>query len=209
MKGSDMFSRVTMGSASAIVVMLGCILVGLSSGAHAGAGEEEKLKALQRALAAPVDKGEEFSAKAIVFDRDGEAGAARADAAKQPAGDVDCASVQPDAKTTAVDFEIQFKSGSAALSPVSENTLVQIAKVLALTPDRCVLVEGHTDAKGNADVNLKLSRDRANTVVNYIVSKAGIKRSRLIPEGKGSTEPLQNLDPRDSKNRRVVFKVVG
>jgi flagellar motor protein MotB len=47
------------------------------------------------------------------------------------------------------------------------------------------------------------------SVVKFIVEKAGLDASRLVPVGKGPTEPLSNLDPRDAKNRRVVFKVVG
>lgn len=191
------------------IATLGCVVALVSSVAFAAdANEKAKLKALERALATPVEQTEEFSQKAIVFDKDQDAGAAKPPVAAA-AGSMDCSQLPSDIKTTAVDFEIQFKLGSADLSPVSENTLVQIAKILALTPERCVFVEGHTDAKGNADANLKLSRERANTVANYIVSKAGINRSRLITEGKGSSEPLRNLDPRDSKNRRVVFKVVG
>jgi outer membrane protein OmpA-like peptidoglycan-associated protein len=86
--------------------------------------------------------------------------------------------------------------------------LSQIAKVLALSPDRCVIVEGHTDSTGNYDKNMSLSRDRANSVVNFITVRNGIDRRRLVPVGKGSSDPMPNLDSRDSKNRRVVFKVV-
>jgi len=92
---------------------------------------------------------------------------------------------------------------------VSENTLQQIAKILALTPERCVFVEGHTDAIGRPDANMRLSRDRAETVVRFITDRAGVLCSRLITVGKGSTETLKNLSPTDPKNRRVVFKVVS
>jgi outer membrane protein OmpA-like peptidoglycan-associated protein len=112
-------------------------------------------------------------------------------------------------KANAVDFAIQFQVGSARVSPASEATLGSIAKILAMAPDRCVLVEGHTDATGNFDKNMALSRDRAGSVVNYIAEKAGIERNRLVPQGKGSTDPAPGLDPRDPKNRRVVFKVVA
>ena len=114
-----------------------------------------------------------------------------------------------DAKAITVDFAIQFKVGSADVAPASEDTLRQISKILALSPDRCVLVEGHTDASGNADANMTLSRERAGSVVKFIVERAGMDRNRLVAIGKGPNEPLKNLDPRDPKNRRVVFKVVG
>ena len=112
-------------------------------------------------------------------------------------------------RATAVQFPIQFRPGSANITPASGNTLIEIAKILSLTPDRCIIVEGHTDAEGNADRNMALSRDRANSVVKFISDKGAVERRRLVPVGKGSTDPLKDLDPRDSRNRRVVFKVVA
>jgi outer membrane protein OmpA-like peptidoglycan-associated protein len=55
---------------------------------------------------------------------------------------------------------------------------------------------------------MALSRDRANAVVIFIATRHGIDRKRFVPVGKGSTETMPNLDARDPKNRRVVFKVV-
>lgn len=189
--------------------VLSCVLACAFTGsAIADQSEQSKLKALQRALAAPQEQPEEFSAKSIVFDKDAESPAATVQAPQRAAAG-DCALSSSDVATTSVDFQIQFKLGSAELSPVSENTLQQIAKILALTPERCVFVEGHTDATGRPDANMRLSRDRAETVVRFITDRAGVLRSRLITVGKGSTETLKNLSPTDPKNRRVVFKVVS
>ena len=169
------------------------------------------LAAFWPATPAPIKKPR---TRAIVFDNDAGATAAPATATAavsetKPARIGDCAALPADVKTTPVDFAIQFKSGSADLAPASEETLRQIAKILALSPDRCILVEGHTDAVGNFEKNMALSKDRSSSVVKFIVEKAGMDASRLVPIGKGQTEPVKNTDPRDSKNRRVVFKVVG
>lgn len=177
-----------------------------------GAGDEAKLKELERAMNAPVEGGvvKKPRTRAIVFDNDPASSEAAAPANQPKAASAsDCSSLSPDVKATAVDFSIQFKVGSAEVAPASEDVLRQISKILALSPDRCVLVEGHTDASGSADKNMSLSRDRAGSVVKFIVEKTGMDRNRLVPVGKGSSDPLKNLDPRDSKNRRVVFKVVG
>lgn len=181
--------------------------------------ESLKLKELERALSAPQEGAQIGSApkakmrtRAIVFDNEPETApaATTAEPAKVAAASApDCSSVSPDAKLVGVDFQIQFNVGSATISPSSEATLTQIAKILALSPNRCVLVEGHTDASGNADKNIALSRDRAASVVNFIADRNGVDRKRLMPVGKGSGDPLKNLDPRDPKNRRVVFKVVA
>lgn len=192
--------------------------------AYADDDSKSKLEELKRAMAAPQDGAHEIGTadsgtkkkirtRAIVFDNEPQAAAPGAPAAElakasKPVAKGDCSSLPPDVKANAVDFPIQFKVGSAEISATSEMTLNEIAKILSLSPERCVLVEGHTDATGNADKNMVLSRERANSVVNYISDKAGIDRSRVIPSGKGSSDPLKNLDPRDPKNRRVVFKVV-
>jgi outer membrane protein OmpA-like peptidoglycan-associated protein len=191
-------------------LLCGLMLLAMGSGQAVAADDEAaKLEALQRAMTAPGD-GEPAKKKvrtrAIVFDN---AGSAPAASAAAPAGALDCASLPPDVKANAVDFSIQFQVGSAKVSPASEATLGSIAKILALAPDRCVIVEGHTDATGNADKNMALSRDRAGSVVNYIAEKAGIERKRLVPLGKGSSSPAAGLAPTDPKNRRVVFKVVA
>lgn len=191
-------------------LMCGLMLLAMGSGQSVAAGDEAaKLEALQRAMTAPGD-GEPAKKKvrtrAIVFDNAGSPAAAGAQA---PAAALDCASLPPDVRANAVDFAIQFQVGSARISPASEATLGSIAKILALAPDRCVIVEGHTDATGNADKNMALSRDRAGSVVNYISEKAGVDRKRLVPFGKGSSSPATGLAPNDPKNRRVVFKVVA
>ncbi|QDX82198.1 hypothetical protein B9N43_13650 [Denitratisoma sp. DHT3] len=168
-----------------------------------------KLEELKRAMSVPGGEGapakKKMRTRAIVMDSDPQPEETPAPRGGAP---VDCASISPDVKANAVDFAIQFRVGRAELSPVSENTLIEIGKILALSPERCVLVEGHTDVSGNAEKNLVLSRERAASVVKFISDHGGVDRKRLVPIGKGSSDPLKNLDPRDPKNRRVVFKVV-
>jgi outer membrane protein OmpA-like peptidoglycan-associated protein len=196
-------------------VLIGLMLIA-GVGVAQAASDDEKLKELERAMNAPSETGMQkpkMRTRAIVFDNQPQAGdpAASQPAQAQPqaaAGPRDCASLSPDVRAVGVDFAIQFNAGSATVSPASEGTLSQISKVLALSPDRCVIVEGHTDVSGNFDKNMALSRDRATSVVNFISTRNGIDRKRLVPVGKGSTETMQNLDARDPKNRRVVFKVV-
>ena len=178
-------------------------------------GDELKLKELEQAIKGQIEVAPAEMAppkkrtRAIVFDNDAGQESAPAAAAQTRTKSVDCASLPPDVRAVQVDFAIQFKVGSADVAPSSEDTLRQIAKILSLAPDRCVLVEGHSDSTGNFDMNMSLSKERAGSVVRYIVDRAGIDRSRLVSSGKGSTEPLKTLDPRDARNRRVVFKVVG
>ena len=173
----------------------------------AHADDTAKLKELERAMTAPASHdgavGKKVRSRAIVFD------SADSGSTGQAGGKMDCGSLGGDVRADPIDFTIQFKVGSSEVAASSEGLLLQISKLLALSPDRCVLVEGHTDASGNADKNQVLSRDRATSVVKFIAEKGGIDRVRLVPVGKGSSDPMKNLDARDPKNRRVVFKVVA
>jgi outer membrane protein OmpA-like peptidoglycan-associated protein len=188
-------------------------LVTLSNGAvvwpaFAAGDDASSLEELKRAMSEPSEAPKKKRTRAIVFD--GDAAPAPAGAPSIGGGSaLDCAALPPDAKATSVQFPIQFRPGSAVITPASGSTLGEIAKILSLTPDRCVIVEGHTDAEGNPDKNLALSRDRASAVVKFIVDKGSVERKRLVPVGKGSTDPLKDMDPRDARNRRVVFKVVA
>ncbi|MDS4014137.1 MAG: OmpA family protein [Candidatus Accumulibacter sp.] len=191
-------------------VALVSLVNGVSFAPLATAADDDAsgLEELRRAMTEPSEAPKKKRTRAIVFDGD----AAQAQPGAAPAasgGGADCAALPPDVRATAVQFPIQFRPGSAVITPGSGNTLTEIGKILALTPDRCVIVEGHTDAEGNPEKNMALSRERANAVVKFIVDKGSVERKRLVPVGKGSTDPLRDLDPRDAKNRRVVFKVVA
>lgn len=187
------------------------VLCGVLGSANAST-EEEKLKELERAMNAPSEAGvvkPKARTRAIVFDSQpaGMESAAPAPSSSAPPVARDCFQLPPEVHSTGVDFPIQFNVGSATISPASESTLNLIAKSLSLN-ERCIIVEGHTDSSGNYDRNLQLSRERAESVINFLTSRSGIDRRRLVPIGKGSSDTLRNLDARDPRNRRVVFKVV-
>lgn len=114
-----------------------------------------------------------------------------------------------DVQTTAVDLSIRFELSSAAISPESASVLDSMAKILALAPTRCVLVEGYSDASGKDAKNLALSHERAVAVVEYLVGKGGLDRNMLVPLGKGAQSSGQAFAATDPRNRRVIFRVVA
>ena len=89
-------------------------------------------------------------------------------------------------------------------------------KILVFNPDIIVEVSSHTDDKGTDDYNLKLSQKRAESVVNYMISK-GIDKSRIKAIGYGESSPIapnKNENGSDNpegraKNRRTDFKIIG
>lgn len=99
---------------------------------------------------------------------------------------------------------IQFDFDSVRVRPESRQALANLAQALqspALMGSRFA-VEGHTDAKGSADYNLKLSQRRAEAVRDYLGTQ-GVATARLTSAGLGDTE-LANPDaPFAAENRRV------
>ncbi len=104
---------------------------------------------------------------------------------------------------------IEFKVATAELTGVSFATLDKLVKILSDDKSLNVELAGHTDSDGPAAANMKISQQRAEACVKYIVSK-GIDASRLKAKGYGETMPLvpNTTAENKAKNRRVEFKFI-
>jgi outer membrane protein OmpA-like peptidoglycan-associated protein len=105
--------------------------------------------------------------------------------------------------------QVKFVTGSAKLSRASNKLLDNIARVLLSHLEIWkVRVEGHTDNVGKPAKNLKLSQDRAESVVKYLTKK-GVAAERLEATGYGDTKPLEDNKTAKGKaaNRRVEFNI--
>jgi outer membrane protein OmpA-like peptidoglycan-associated protein len=102
---------------------------------------------------------------------------------------------------------ITFATGSADLTPETLQVLQTVAK--ALQSDRLAgftfRIEGHADPRGTPEYNLKLSEERAQSVVAYLTGKLGVLPERLQPVGKGASELLNPQKPDSIENRRVTI----
>lgn len=103
---------------------------------------------------------------------------------------------------------IQFAVNSAELSTASKENLNNLAKTLNKYKDTNILVEGHTDATGTHDYNMKLSERRANSVADYL-SSIGVARKRVTTEGYGPDQPVSDngSDYGRQQNRRVEVAI--
>ena len=104
-------------------------------------------------------------------------------------------------------LDVQFASGSARLQPGSAPALDRAARVLLDNPSLRVEVAGHTDATGDAQQNVRLSRLRAEAVRQYLVDR-GVAPQRLVAQGYGSTRPRAqgNTAAAHAQNRRVELR---
>ena len=97
---------------------------------------------------------------------------------------------------------IQFDLDKATLRPESYFQLHELLAELKRKPGLNVEIRGYTDSSGSETHNLQLSKARAKTVADYLIS-SGIDRSRITYGGYGSADPLPVTDP--ALNRRVEF----
>ncbi len=108
---------------------------------------------------------------------------------------------------------VQFKSGSAILTPAAEHTLDVLGRALT-SADLSAFrfrIEGHTDTVGNPDTNRSLSQQRADAVVSYLEEKFGMASAKLQAVGVGSDQllvPTPDQTP-EPKNRAVKIVNLG
>ncbi|RLD58901.1 MAG: OmpA family protein [Bacteroidetes bacterium] len=101
---------------------------------------------------------------------------------------------------------IRFDVNKATIKPESMGAINKIYKILNEHPDLDFSVEGHTDGDGDEANNQKLSEDRAEAVMDKLISM-GISADRLSYKGFGESKPLYpNTTPEGkANNRRVEF----
>lgn len=109
---------------------------------------------------------------------------------------------------------IYYDTGSSKCRAAALPDLEKLVKFLKDNPALKIEIDSHTDSRGNAARNLKLSQARAQEVVNYL-QKSGIEKSRLAPKGYGATRLVNGCvagvkctEARHEQNRRTEFKVV-
>ena len=103
------------------------------------------------------------------------------------------------------DSGILFDTNKAILNTASKNSLSKFSQVMKNNSTCYVDVYGHTDSTGNDGINIPLSQNRAQSVVNYLES-CGVPASQIQKiEGKGSSEPVADNSTKAGRqqNRRV------
>ena len=104
---------------------------------------------------------------------------------------------------------LRFRSGKADLVDASVTAVGMLAMIIR-TCNGVVEVAGHTDAKGDSKVNLKLSQRRADVVAKYLVNH-GVAAEKIVARGYGETQPIADNETADGRkaNRRIEFRVLG
>lgn len=102
-------------------------------------------------------------------------------------------------------LDLQFEIDADEIQRDDLEKLKVVGTYLTKYPDTTAVIEGHTDNVGAAEHNMKLSQQRAENVVNYLVDKVHVDRSRLTAVGYGDMRPLADNRTEEGKrqNRRI------
>ncbi|MEZ5564784.1 MAG: OmpA family protein [Gammaproteobacteria bacterium] len=100
---------------------------------------------------------------------------------------------------------LSFGTGSAQLQKRSQPLLKKVSDALSLYPGATIVVEGHTDASGSAEANLRLSTERARAVANRIAADVAVPGQPISSRGYGEDQPIASNDTAAgrARNRRI------
>ena len=125
--------------------------------------------------------------------------------------DKDTASIAASADPLpSVDMEILFDYNSSNIRWDQKERLIDLARTLSSSDFRkfSVLFVGHTDAKGSAEYNRKLSSQRAEAVADFIRVNTAIPPTQIVSSGVGFERLKDNNDPFSERNRRVQLVLI-
>ncbi len=105
--------------------------------------------------------------------------------------------------------QVQFDTGKATIKPISAKLLAEVGDALRNSNLEKVTVEGHTDDVGDDASNLRLSQDRATSVLAWLRDIEHVKPELMEAIGYGETKPFVSNRTKSGRqqNRRVEFKV--
>ncbi|MCB0400455.1 MAG: OmpA family protein [Flavobacteriales bacterium] len=123
---------------------------------------------------------------------------------------------------------IEYEYNKADLKPNSKDSLDYLYNIMVENPTIIIQLRSHTDFRGSATYNQKLSQRRAQSCVDYLTKEKGIHPDRIVAKGMGESEPIKGpggvlLDEKyinalksneekeaaHQRNRRTDFKVIG
>lgn len=121
---------------------------------------------------------------------------------------VDLRAGDPNLGNVQVSDAVLFEADSAVITPAFEPLLNQGLALLQIRPAARFTFEGHTDSRGDDEYNLRLSQQRADSVLRWYIDR-GVDASRLTATGRGETELIASDDTPEGRqmNRRIEVTI--
>jgi OOP family OmpA-OmpF porin len=112
---------------------------------------------------------------------------------------------EPEKPCQSMTLNVKFDTAKADVKSQYAAELQKFADILKENPKATAVIEGHTDNVGDADMNMKLSQRRADSVRGFLVDKLGVAAERLTSQGYGLTKPIAINKSAEgkAKNRRI------
>lgn len=122
-----------------------------------------------------------------------------------PGADIDAVAAIGSAKQLSLNSLYLFNTNEAKIKPEAKKELDAIINELKNNPDFTLVINGHTDSTGSAKLNQKLSKDRAEAIANYFVTKLPMLKNKIVTHGYADEFPVAENTTSEGreKNRRV------
>jgi OOP family OmpA-OmpF porin len=130
---------------------------------------------------------------------------APAAAPEAPLAPIPVTEPMPEMMKYCVNLNIIFEIDKATIRPEYGDEVAKVGDFMKKNPSTSAVIQGHTDEVGSDDYNLRLSQQRAESVVKALVADFAIDPSRLSARGYGKTMPVADnaTDAGREKNRRI------
>lgn len=126
---------------------------------------------------------------------------------------IDCAldvkAITVPAERLCMTLKVEFATNSSDIDARYFDEISKVGEYMSKYPTTTAIIEGHTDNVGSPALNMKLSQQRAESVVKILAEKSGIERSRLTAKGYGSTRAIAyNSTPGGRQANRRINAVI-
>lgn len=104
---------------------------------------------------------------------------------------------------------IGFPPGSSEIQPQDFSLLTKVQQAIRKFPEAEIVVEGHTDSRGDTEFNYVLSRRRADAVMSYLIANMGLSPDRFETLGFGEVRPIASNETAEGRaqNRRIDLRI--
>ncbi|MDG1207251.1 MAG: OmpA family protein [Pseudomonadales bacterium] len=109
-------------------------------------------------------------------------------------------------ESVSIELDVEFDFDSSKARADHQSEVKRVFEFMQKYPDTTVVIEGHTDSRGDEGYNKRLSQDRANTIADMLTNDFGISSDRVTAIGVGEERPLASNDTAEGRqiNRRVI-----
>ncbi len=107
-------------------------------------------------------------------------------------------------------YGLTFNVGQAVIEPRFFSLLTKVQNSLKKFPNSSIVIEGHTDSRGSAENNRRLSEERANAVKQYLIANMGLSQEVIQAVGYGKSRPIESNETKAgrAKNRRIDVVII-